>query len=324
MNRTTSIFGTHARILSYFLLVFGLLATSAAIADNALPSRNAVSLDPAAIAAASDAPAKLGGDGAVTIAWLRTDVPVTVDGLKLPPPAGLGSWAAFMPTPDGAMVMGDAVVFQDEVDAAMDAAFAHGLEVTALHNHFFYSDPPVFFMHINGQGDPVALALGVKAVWAAIRSVRTQRIVPARRFPGGVPVPGHLDAMAISSALGLTVTDNHGVLKASFGRTSSMGGMTIGGTSGLTTWVALVGSDRLSVADGDFVMYGRDVQVVLHALRRAGFHIVALHNHMIGEKPVVYFTHFWGKGSALDLAHSFKSVLEAQAVAESKNNRKEN
>lgn len=320
MNRTKSLYGIYIRLLSYSLLVFGLLATSAAIADSAPLSRNAVSLDPAAIATASDTPAKLGGDGVVTITWLRTDVSVTVDGLKLPPPAGLGSWAAFMPTPDGAMVMGDTVVFQDEVDAAMDAAFAHGLEVTALHNHFFYSDPPVFFMHINGQGDPVALAQGVKAVWAAIRSVRTLRTVPAGHFPGGVPAPGHLDAMAISSALGLTVTDNHGVLKASFGRTSSMGGMAIGGTSGLTTWVAFVGSDRLSVADGDFIMYGRDVQVVLHALRRAGFHVVALHNHMIGEKPIVYFTHFWGKGSALDLARSFKSVLDAQAVADSKVN----
>lgn len=324
MNHTTSLYGTPAHTLSYFLLVLSLLATPAAIAAGTPLSRNAASLDPAAIAAASDTPANLGGDGVVTIAWPRTDVPVTVDGLKLPPPAGLGSWAAFMPTPDGAMLMGDTVVFQDEVDAAMDAAFAHGLEVTALHNHFFYSDPPVFFMHINGQGNPLALAQGVKAVWAAIRLVRTQHIVPAHGFPGGVPVPGHLNAMAISSALGLTVTDNHGVLKASFARTSSMGGMTIGGTSGLTTWVAFVGSDRLSVADGDFIMYGRDVQVVLHALRRAGFHIVALHNHMTGEKPAVYFTHFWGKGSALDLARSFKSVLEAQAVADSTDNLKEN
>ena len=320
MNRTTSLYGSYSRTLSYFLLVFGVLATSATLADSALPPRNAVSLDPAAIAAGSDATASLGGDGVVTIAWPRTDVPVTVDGLKLPPPAGLGSWAAFMPTPDGAMVMGDTVVFQDEVDAAMDAAFAHGLKVTALHNHFFYSDPPVFFMHINGQGDPVALAQGVKAVWATIRSIRTRHPVPARHFPGGVPVPGHLDATAISRALGLTLTDNHGVLKTSIGLTSSMGGISIGGTSGLTSWIAFVGSDKLSVADGDFIMYGRDVQVVLHALRRAGFHIVALHNHMIGEKPTMYFTHFWGKGSALDLARGFKSALEAQALAETKDN----
>ena len=92
----------------------------------------------------------------------------------------------------------------------------------------------------------------------------------------------------------------------------------------MTTWVAFVGSDRLSVADGDFIMYGRDVQVVLHALRRAGFHVVALHNHMTGEKPAVYFAHFWGKGSALDLARGFKSVIEAQAIAETKYNLKEN
>ena len=318
MNNTESVYGIRAHICSYFLLVFSLLVTSAVMADDAPLTRNVVSLDPVAIASASDTPANLGRDGVVTITWPRVDVPVTVDGLKLPPPAGLGSWAAFTPTPDGAMVMGDTVVFQDEVDAAMDAAFAHGLEVTALHNHFFYSDPPVFFMHINGLGDPVALAQGVKAVWAAIRSVRTLSIVPAGHFPGGVPTSGHLDAKAISSALDLTVTDNRGVLKATFGRTSSMDGTAIGGSSGLTTWVAFVGSDRLSVADGDFIMYGSETQVVLHALRRAGFHVVALHNHMIGEKPVVYFTHFWGKGSALDLARSFKSVLDAQAVAESR------
>jgi hypothetical protein len=225
-----------------------------------------------------------------------------------------------MPTPDGAMVMGDNVVFQDEVDAAMDAAFAHGLEVSALHNHFFYSDPPVFFMHINGHGNPVALAEGVQAVWAAIRSVRARQPSPAQHFSGGVPVLGHLDATGISRALGQPVKDIQGVLKASIGRTSTMDGMTIGGTLGLTTWIAFVGSDKLSVADGDFIMYGRDVQVVLHALRRAGFHVVALHNHMIGEKPAVYFTHFWGKGSALDLALGFKSALEAQAAADSKDN----
>src|SRR5262245_3872834 len=91
-------------------------------------------------------------DGVVRIAWARTDVAVTVDGMPLKPFAGLGTWAAFVPTPHGAMVMGDTVVFQDEVSPAMDAAFAAGLEVTALHNHFFYDEPKVYFMHIGGAG----------------------------------------------------------------------------------------------------------------------------------------------------------------------------
>uniref|UniRef100_E6QW95 Putative conserved lipoprotein lpqo n=1 Tax=mine drainage metagenome TaxID=410659 RepID=E6QW95_9ZZZZ len=318
MNRTTSSYGIHAHLFSYVLLLLGLLGTATAHADSAIPSRDVVNLDPQVITRASGTNATLGGDGVVTIAWSRTDVPVTVDGLKLPPPAGLGSWAAFMPTVDGAMVMGDTVVFQDELDAAMDTAFAHGLQVTALHNHFFYSDPPVFFMHINGHGDPATLAEGVRAVWGAIRSVRALQPSPAQQFAGGVPVLGHLDAVTISRALGQPVKDIQGVLKVSIGRTSTMDGMAIGGTLGLTTWIAFVGSDGLAVADGDFIMYGRDVQAVLHALRSAGFHIVALHNHMIGEKPAVYFTHFWGKGPALDLARGFKSALEAQVVADTK------
>src|SRR5947207_911318 len=109
-------------------------------------------------------------NGVVRIEWPRKDVAVTVDGVSLKPFAGLGSWAAFTPTPHGAMMMGDTVVFQDEVTPAMDAAFAGGLEVTALHNHFFFDEPKVFFMHIGGHGDAEKLAAGVKGVWDAIKA----------------------------------------------------------------------------------------------------------------------------------------------------------
>src|SRR5947209_1447084 len=109
-------------------------------------------LDAERIAAAAGSKATTTKDGVVRVAWARTDVAVTVDGMPLKPFAGLGSWAAFAPTPHGAMVMGDTVVFQDEVSPAMDAAFAGGLEVTALHNHFFFDEPKVFFMHIGGSG----------------------------------------------------------------------------------------------------------------------------------------------------------------------------
>jgi hypothetical protein len=105
----------------------------------------------------------------VRLGWPRTDVKVTLDGMPFPPAAGLGSWAAFTPARHGAMVMGDTVVFQDEVSPAMDAAVAHGLEVTGLHNHFFYDEPKVYFMHPGGTGEPDELARGVKAVLDAIR-----------------------------------------------------------------------------------------------------------------------------------------------------------
>src|SRR5262249_21656011 len=107
-------------------------------------------------------------DGVVRSAWARNDVSVAVDGMVLKPFAGLGSWAAFTAAPHGAMVMGDTVVFQDEVSPAMDAAFEHGLEVTGLHNHFLHDEPKVYFMHIGGTGEPERLAASVKAVWDAI------------------------------------------------------------------------------------------------------------------------------------------------------------
>src|SRR4051794_19020129 len=110
------------------------------IASAALDER----LDADRIGAAAGTKAMTTPDGVVRIAWARTDVPVKVDGVPLRPFAGLGSWAAFARAPHGAMVMGDTVVFQDEVTPAMDAAFAAGLDVTGLHNHFFYDEPKVY------------------------------------------------------------------------------------------------------------------------------------------------------------------------------------
>src|SRR5262245_10406537 len=140
-------------------------------------------------------------DGVVRIAWPRNDVPLKVDGMPLKPFAGLGSWAAFSKAPHGAMVMGDTVVFEDEVTPAMDAAFAAGLEVTGLHNHFVFDEPKVYFMHIGGMGEPEKLAKGVKSVWDAIKKVRKDAPEPATRFTGGVPKAGKIDSSAIEKAL---------------------------------------------------------------------------------------------------------------------------
>src|SRR5205823_10473020 len=148
-------------------------------------------------------------DGVVRIAWARGDVPVQVDGMPLKPFAGLGSWAAFTAAPHGAMVMGDTVVFQDEVSPAMDAAFAGGLEVTALHNHFFYDEPKVYFLHIGGRGEPEKLAGGVKAVWDAIKKVRTGAPKPAARFAGPAPAAGNLKASAIEEVRGHKSESQH-------------------------------------------------------------------------------------------------------------------
>lgn len=273
----------------------------------------ATPLDVDAIAKSSGASAAAQPDGVVRVGWPRTDVVVTVDGIQLPPAAGLGSWAAFAPMGDSAMVMGDTVVFADEVDAAMDAAFAHGLSVTALHNHFFHDTPVVYFMHIGGEGSPQSLAVGVKAVWDAIRAVRTQHPQPVDSFGGAAPSAGSVDASAIEKIVGQPAPLSQGVPKITIGRSATMHGMNVGGSMGLTTWAAFVGSDQLAVMDGDFIMAAAEVQPVLHALRGAHVHIVALHSHMIGETPSLYFTHFWAKGTTADLARALRAALDAQA-----------
>jgi hypothetical protein len=289
------------------LLVLGL--AGAGLYLSAAPQQR---LDGEKIGQAAGTKATTAPDGVVRIGWARTDVAVTVDGMPLKPFAGLGSWAAFTPTKLGSMVMGDTVVFQDEVTPAMDAAFAGGLEVTGLHNHFFYDEPKVYFMHLGGQGEPQKLAAAVKGVWDAIKKVRADRPQPAMRFAGAVPREGKIDAAAIEKILGHNSETQQGVVKVTIGREGTMHGVTVGGSMGLTTWAAFSGSDELAAVDGDFIMTAVEVQPVLRALRKASIHVVALHNHMVGDQPAFYFTHFWGKGSAEELAKGIRAVLDAQ------------
>jgi hypothetical protein len=284
----------------------------------AQPQPEAHKLDANAIGAAAGTKATTTPDGVVRITWARNDVPVTIDGMPFKPFAGLGTWAAFTAAPHGDMVMGDTVVFQDEVSPAMDAAFANGLEVTGLHNHFFFDEPKVYFMHIGGTGEPDKLAAAVKAVWDAIKKVRAENPNPAAQFAGGVPKAGHIDAAAIEKTLGVKPDTQDGMVKVTIKREGQMHGVKVGGSMGLTTWAAFSGSDELAAVDGDFIMTAHEVQPVLHALRKAGINIVALHNHMIGEQPAFYFTHFWGKGKTSDLTQGLKGALDAQKEAGAK------
>jgi hypothetical protein len=275
-------------------------------------SARAEHLDANKIAAASGAKTTVTPDGVVRIGWARNDVKVQVDGVQMQPFAGLGSWAAFTEAPHGAMVMGDTVVFQDEVTPAMDAAFGAGLEVTGLHNHFFYDEPKVYFMHIGGRGEPDKLAAGIKAVWDAIKKVRAAEPKPGSAFEGLGPEADQLPPAAIEEILGHKSQSQDGVVKVTIGRDGTMHGVKVGGSMGLTTWAAFTGGYKHAIVDGDFIMTAAEVQPVLRALRKADIHIVALHNHMVGEQPAYYFTHFWGKGPARELAKGLRSALDAQ------------
>jgi hypothetical protein len=170
-------------------------------------------------------------------------------------------------------------------------------------------------MHVGGMGASAELARGVKSVWDAIKKVRAESPEPKTGFPGGVPATGPLDRKTIEGVLGVHGKMSDGVLKVSVGREGEMQAVKVAASMGLTTWVAFSGSDELAAVDGDFIMTAEEVQPVLRALRKANIYVVALHNHMIGEKPVFYFTHFWGKGPAKKLAEGLKDTLRAQEEA---------
>ena len=294
-----------------------LIILSAIIAFSTCVRAMAGVLDKSVIEKAAGTRATIQGE-VVRIGWVRNDVKVEIDGVAFPPAAGLGSWATFKPTGrkgDDAIVMGDTVVFRDEVDAAMDAAFSHGLSVTALHNHFFYDRPKVYFMHIGGHGTGVELAGAVKAVWDAIKKVRSAKPEPADSFSGGPAIAGDgtINAGQIREITGLESTRKPGgVVKISSGRKASMSGTGIAGSMGLTSWAAFTGDDTAAVMDGDFIMSIAEVQPVLKAMRKANLHIVALHNHMLGEQPPYFFAHFWGRGTVADLARGFRTALNVE------------
>lgn len=298
--------------LKIFIITALLMQAPVAFADASS------SLDSEVISKATDTQATVKSDGVVRVGWQRDDVPVMVDGIKLPTPAGLGSWAAFKSVPDGGvMLMGDTVVFEDEITPAIDAAFAHGLEITALHNHFVFDRPPVYFMHIGGHEQSAEkLAEGVKAMWDAIKKVREKHATPVDRFPGNAPeITGKYDTASLENILGVEGDLNGQVLKFTFGRSATMHGTEFGASMGLATWAAFSGNKNHAVVDGDFAMTAGEVQPVMHALRDAGIHIVALHNHMIGETPPYYFLHYWGNDDPEVLARGLQAALEAQENA---------
>ncbi len=247
----------------------------------------------------------------------RTEVPVMVDGRALPPFMGLTSWAAFAEDKvAGLMVMGDFVLFQDEVAPAMRAALANGLEVTALHNHFFYDDPHVYFMHIGGEGDAAKLAGGVRALVDAFKAVRAAAPVPAKSF-GVPPLPAdnNITAAPIEKILGVKLQVNSGMAKAVIGRTVLMDcGCEAGADMGVNTWAVFAGSDDNAVVDGDFAVAEGELQPVLKSLTGSGINVVAIHSHMMGETPRILFLHYWGRGPAATLATNLKAALSLQKL----------
>jgi len=243
----------------------------------------------------------------------RTDVKVTVDGMAMTPFMGLASWAAFTGGGDRVMVMGDTVLFQDEVNPVMSVALDNGLSVTALHNHFFYDEPRVYFMHIGGEGSAETLATAVKAVWNKVKEIRTANAEPVNTF-GSAPFAGTnaITAKPLEGILGMKGQTNSGMVKFVIGQPTKMNGMDVSKDMGANTWAAFAGTDDNALVDGDFAVQEDQLQDVLKTLRQGGVSIVAIHSHMSGEMPRILFLHYWGRGNATDLAKTLKAALDTQ------------
>lgn len=255
-------------------------------------------------------------EGVFKVARPRNDLPVTVDGWKMPPFMGLTSWAAFSAGKGAdAMVMGDLVLFEDEVNPVMSALLDSGLEVTALHNHFFYDEPRVYFMHIGGEGTVDKLAGGVRLAFAKQQEIRAANPAPRRGFGGPVPAPSSLGAAPLEAILGGKAQTKDGMVKFVFGREATLDcGCRVGTDMGINTWAAFAGTEGDAVVDGDFAVRENELQTVLKSLRASGINIVAIHHHMTGETPRYLFLHYWGRGAADSLAHSLKTALAAEAA----------
>jgi uncharacterized protein DUF1259 len=240
----------------------------------------------------------------------RNDLKVVIDGVATPTPFGFGGWIALTKGTGGMdVMMGDLVLTEDEVNPVMSALLTGGLDVTALHNHFFLDTPRVYYMHVHGHGSAADLANKVMPALALIGAK------PAASSAGanGRAINGTLDSAALAKIVGYAGEQTGPVYKITIGRPDvplTEMGAPINARMGLNTWAAFYGSDSDAVVAGDIAMLDREVTPVLKTLRANGIDVVAIHHHMTGTQPQVIFLHYWGKGPAQKLATAFRSAID--------------
>jgi uncharacterized protein DUF1259 len=242
----------------------------------------------------------------------RNDLKVTIDGIATPTPFGFGGWLAMTKGTGGNdVMMGDLVLLEDEVNPVMSALLDNGLEVTALHNHFFFESPRMFYMHVHGRGKASELARMAKP---AVDLIGKESPKHQSTVSGGSSnvTAGPMDTAKIAKLVGHEGEQNGTVYKITIGRPDIQVkemGATIDARMGLNTWAAFFGSDTNAQIAGDVAMLASEVTPVLKALRSNGLNIVAVHHHMTGGPPTIYFLHYWGTGPVEKLASGFKAAL---------------
>jgi len=247
--------------------------------------------------------------GSLKVNIPRNDLKMSVQGVATPTPFGFGGWVA-MSKGDGGLdvMMGDLVLLQEEVNPVVSALLDHGLEVTALHNHFFWDDPHVYYMHVHGHGKAGELAKNLKFAFDLIGHVPAAAVATPLSTVGMA-----LDTEKLAKIVGHPGEQSGTVYKITVGRDDLVmkdHGATITARMGLNTWAAFLGTQEDTVVAGDVVMLENEVLPVLKTLRKNDLSVVAIHHHMIGERPTTIFLHYWGRGPAEKLAGAFKAVLD--------------
>jgi hypothetical protein len=251
-------------------------------------------------------------DGVLKVNIPRTDVKVTVAGVATPTPFGFGGWVAMTKGEGGhEVLMGDLVLLQDEVNPVMSTLLDNGFDVTALHNHFFWDEPRMYYMHVHGHGTAAELAQKLKPVFALIGK-STGDSASAAPAPAAAPAQNALNTAKLVEIVGTQGEQNGAVYKFTLGRSDLKVvemGATINARMGLNTWAAFTGTNEKAAIAGDVAMLESEVTPVLKALRKNGLDVVAIHHHMTADRPVIIFLHYWGTGPADKLATGFKAAV---------------
>ncbi len=285
------------------------LATCAAALT--LASANAQEIDWKKVDAALGKTAAVSGE-VHRYGFPRSDLQVTVDGVAIRPTFALGGWAAFQPMRGETMVMGDLVLLETEINPVMAKLLEGGIDITAVHNHLLRANPPTFYMHIGGHGDPVKMAEVIRSALALSKTPMGPPAAPA-------PAPAiDLDTAQLDQIIGAKGAANAGVYQFNVSRRDpiSEGGMAVPTAMGSANAINFqpTGAGKAAIT-GDFVITGDEVNPLIRALRANGIEVTAIHSHMLTERPRLFFTHFWANDDALKLARGLRAALDKTAVA---------